>query len=261
MFFLEDPSMSIPIPDAVSTCGQTALRCATELGSWQMIAVTQHHSSTCHVFPHPSSDRPVSEQPGDKRAVLGCRYSCSNWNLSYRQLANGRFALSQRGQNSHLPFCRFFGLGWGLRSLHNENTVTPPQRLRLWGTIYLPSWARSGLCTPGPWGKDLGAWLRAEIHFHRGQNQAPDIYMSTLALEILSLLWRSLKPPLLLGAPGTPIHIANKIRFLFTHPEFINQKRRYSHTLDELPLADITRIIVIIQFWWYSWRLNNPSLI
>lgn len=158
-------------------------------------------------------------------------------------------------------FCRFFGLGWGLRSLHNENTVTPPQRLRLWGTIYLPSWARSGLCTPGPWGKDLGAWLRAEIHFHRGQNQAPDIYMSTLALEILSLLWRSLKPPLLLGAPGTPIHIANKIRFLFTHLEFINQKRRYSHTSDELPLADITWIIVLIQFWWYSWRLNNPSLI
>lgn len=33
VFFLEDPSISIPIPDAISNCGQTALRPATELGS------------------------------------------------------------------------------------------------------------------------------------------------------------------------------------------------------------------------------------
>lgn len=53
-----------------------------------------------------------------------------------------------------------------------------------------------------------------------------------------------------LGASGTTTHdIENKITFLFTHPEFVNQKRRYSHTLDELPLADITWIIVLIQFW------------
>lgn len=38
MFFLEDPSKSIPTPDAMSDRCQTALRPATELGSLQSLA-------------------------------------------------------------------------------------------------------------------------------------------------------------------------------------------------------------------------------